>query len=181
MKMNAKVRNAALVGALAAIAATAWAASEAIPYVASPGPDSVAVEKQAAPETTIKDTVASEPRSIDETLSPRESVVTAPAVPAPVPAPPPTVAEQSLTQPGIVIEERRLTEDERIQAVVMDRIATLDNVSGKVGVESRDSVVTLTGYTSTAGQAWRVERTARGVQGVKYVQNQIRPRIGGSV
>ena len=37
------------------------------------------------------------------------------------------------------------------------------------------------GWTRTAGQAYRAEREARSVQGVRYVQNEIRPRIGGSV
>src|SRR5260221_10164477 len=78
------------------------------------------------------------------------------------------------------MEESRLTEDQRIQAVVMDRIATMAYISGKIGVESNDSVVTLSGWTSTAGQADRAGRTARGVTGVRYVQNEIRPRIGGA-
>ena len=48
-------------------------------------------------------------------------------------------------------------------------------------MESRDAVVTLTGYTVTAGQAHRAGRYAGSVEGVKYVQNEIRARIGGSV
>ena len=56
-----------------------------------------------------------------------------------------------------------------------------DNISGKVGVESHDAVVTLTGYTVTAAQAYRAERTARGIEGVRAVDNRIRARIGGSV
>jgi osmotically-inducible protein OsmY len=53
-------------------------------------------------------------------------------------------------------EKRRPSNDERIQA-------------------------DLTGYTSTVGQATRAGWDARSVMGVKYVQNHIRPRVGGSV
>jgi osmotically-inducible protein OsmY len=91
------------------------------------------------------------------------------------------VEERSVIRAPITVEERRLTEDERIQSAVMDRLASNSRLSGKIGVESRDAVVTLTGYTSTAGQAYRAGREAHGVMGVKYVQNEIRPRIGGSV
>jgi osmotically-inducible protein OsmY len=91
------------------------------------------------------------------------------------------VEERSVVRAPITVEERRLTEDERIQSAVMDRLASNSRLSGKIGVESRDAVVTLTGYTSTAGQAYRAGREAHGVLGVKYVQNEIRPRIGGSV
>jgi osmotically-inducible protein OsmY len=45
-------------------------------------------------------------------------------------------------------------------------------------VESHDAVVTLTGYTTTGGQAMRAARAAGSVQGVRYVQNEIRPRVG---
>ena len=63
----------------------------------------------------------------------------------------------------------------------MDRIAGSQRISGKIGVESQGARVTLTGYTSTAAQADRAGRIARGVSGVSAVDNQIRPRIGGSV
>ncbi len=155
MDIRPKVRNAALAGALAAVTA-AWAANEAMTdsYYVPSTPTAAAV-------------TPSEPIAVSESLTPGESV----AVP---------VVERNVA-PAITIEERRLTEDQRIQAVVMDRIATMAYISGKIGVESNDSVVTLSGWTSTAGQADRAGRTARGVTGVRYVQNEIRPRIGGSV
>ena len=71
--------------------------------------------------------------------------------------------------------------DERIQSEVMDRIANNPNLSGKIGVESHDSVVRLSGWTRTVGQARAAERDARSVLGVRYVENEIRPRVGGSV
>jgi osmotically-inducible protein OsmY len=89
--------------------------------------------------------------------------------------------ERSVADAGITVEERRLSEDERIQAAVIDKLASNQRLSGKISVQSNASVVTLSGYTVTAGQAYRAGRDAGSVMGVKYVQNEIRPRIGGSV
>jgi hypothetical protein len=166
MNIRPKVRNTALVGALALVAATAWATNESISN-AGYGPASpVATE----PAVTVSEDVA-----VNESLSPNETVVTT-SESAAVP-----VVDRSVAQAGITIEERRLSEDERIQAQVMDKLASNPRLSGKIGVESRDAVVKLSGYTITAGQAYRAGRDAGSVMGVKYVQNEIRPRIGGSV
>lgn len=155
MIIRPKFRSAALVGALAAVTATAWATGEAVSnstYVPAPA---VAVTESLAPNEAVV--------TVDESTS------------APV------VERGTIAQPAITVEQRRLSEDERIQAVVMDKLANNPRLSGKIGVESRDSVVRLTGYTRTVGQAWHAEREARGVVGVKYVQNEIRPRVGGSI
>jgi hyperosmotically inducible periplasmic protein len=165
MDIRPKVRNAALMGALAAVAATAWATSETITESTYVPAYNVSAEQ---PVVTTDSTLV-----VSETLSPNESVV---STSDPVP-----VVERSAAQPPIVVEARRLSEDERIQSVVMDKLASNPRLSGKIGVESNDSVVRLTGYTITAGQAWRAGREAGSVEGVKYVQNEIRPRIGGSV
>jgi hypothetical protein len=167
MDIRPKVRNAALVGALAAITATAWATNEAMTDSGYAPPEQAAIAPASEP-------LVSEPLATSESLSPNESVaVAAERAPAPV-------VERTVASAPITIEEQRLTEDQRIQAVVMDRLAQAPNISGKIGVESLDSVVTLSGWTSTAMQADRAARTARGVIGVRYVQNEIRPRIGGS-
>ena len=165
MDIRPKVRNAALVGALAAITATAWATNAVMTDSYVPD-NTVAVEQ---PVVTTTDTIA-----VHETLSPTETVVTSNGVAVPV-------VDRSISQPGIRVEDRRLSADERIQAQVIDKLANIQHVSGKIGVESHDSVVTLSGWTTTAGQASRAGREARVVIGVKYVQNEIRPRIGGSV
>ena len=186
MKNPNTLRKAALVVALAAITATAWAASETLAPSGNPA--------QARPvwtELESSEAMPAEPLAPQDSLAPNEAVVrpddsvldsTPPAVPqaAPVAAVPAPAVERT-AQASITIEERRLTLDERIQGDVMDRIAQGQNVSGKIGVETHDAMVTLTGYTSTAGQAYRVGREARGIAGVKGVDNQIRPRIGGSV
>lgn len=170
MKMRPKIRNAALVGALATVAATAWAMNESNETISNAGSDSgVVVLESPGPGFAPSESVV----LVNEPASETVVLVNEPAI-APV-------EERSVAQAGITVEERRLSEDERIQAQVMDRLANAQRISGKIGVESHDAVVTLSGYTSTAGQAYRAGREAGGVMGVKYVQNEIRPRIGGSV
>jgi hypothetical protein len=165
MKSHLKIRNAALVAALAAVAATAWATTE---Y--SYGHfDAFVAQNAAEPVTTPLEPVA-----------PSESLTTNETVVAPEPTTAAPVANSNASQPPITIEDRRLTLDERIQANVMDMLAQAPNLSGKIGVESRDAVVTLTGYTTTSGQVYRAGKYARSVDGVKYVQNDIRARIGGT-
>ncbi len=186
MKNQPRIRNALLVAALAAVTATAWATSETLtPSNWMPA---------RATEATSAATPA-EPVATKETLAPGETVVTpseSAAAPIPPAAPYPmatlpeakretVAAPAGVPQPPITIEERALSLDERIQAAVMDTLATTPDLDGKIGVESEDAVVTLTGFTYTRGQAWRAERAAASVKGVRYVQNQIRPRIGGSV
>lgn len=183
MKNPPKVRNAILVAAIATVTltATAWATSETVtssswvPY-SKPMVEATTISVPAEP------VVVKEPIAPSETLAPNETVVTQTETTTVHTAPREHVAvPRSELQPAITIEERRLSLDQRIQLTVMDRLASAPNLSGKIGVESNDAVVTLTGYTVTAGQAWRAERVARSVDGVRYVQNQIRPRIGGSV
>jgi hypothetical protein len=179
MKKSIMPRNALVAAVLAATAATAWAANEALsdsvwvpstsytqPYVA-PRPQPVILDEG---ETVVADPIPS-----NERVTPLEAA----AIPRTEYAARPRV--EYTPQPPITVETRRLSEDERIQATVMDALAQAPNLSGKIGVESHDRVVTLSGYTLTPGQASRAERYARDVRGVRYVQNEIRARIGGSV
>jgi hypothetical protein len=162
-----KLRNAALFGALAAVAATAWAANtissgDTFYPGATSRSDNAAMAPAAAPSSSV---------AVEDSLAPNETVVTTDNA---------TPVEHAAPRPPVIVEERRLSEDERLQSVVMDRLAQ-SNLTGKIGVESHDRVITLTGWTNTVGQAERAGRYARGVQNVRYVQNLIRPRVGGSV
>ena len=168
MRMHPKIRNVALVGALAAVAASAWAANDHYQSVLVPA---YSAPVEAPPPAAAP---APQPVAVDQSLAPGESIVPAEEVNA-------RPIEATAPQPRIMVEKPRLTQDERIQAQVMDKLAANSHLSGKIGVVSQDSVVTLSGWTRTAGQAWHAERDARSIVGVKYVQNQIRPRIGGSV
>lgn len=172
MQNRITLRRAALLAALAAVAATAWAALPDATWIPAP---SVPIQPSPPPvrhtETIVDEgeiPVAAEPAPRIERVTPLEAAAL-PPVPAHTP------------QPPITVEQRRLTLDERIQADLMDRLAQAPNLSGKIGVESQDAVVTLSGWTATSGQAQRVVRHAWSVPGVKDVQNGIRPRAGGSI
>jgi hypothetical protein len=170
MKNVAAVRDATLVAGLTAIAVTAFTTYGAELGEATwiPAPNVVEIT---TPIVQV------------ETLSPGEEIITE-SVPllSPERAMPLEAAALPATgsQPRIVIERRRLTQDERIRADIVDLLAQAPDLSGRIGVETRGAVVVLSGYTTTAGQAHRVARYASRVQGVRSVQNEIRPRVGGS-
>ena len=84
-------------------------------------------------------------------------------------------------EPQIRVEEQRLPEDVRIQAEVMDVLVNNPRLAGRIAVESRDAVVTLSGYTITAGQARHAGDDAGRVMGVRYVRNEIHPMLRGSI
>jgi len=88
------------------------------------------------------------------------------------------VFASSLSEPSITVTEQRLTLDQRIQTDVMNLLARNPDLIGKVGVETKEQVVNLSGNLATPGQVWRVGRDVSRVQGVKYVVNEIRPRVG---
>jgi osmotically-inducible protein OsmY len=78
---------------------------------------------------------------------------------------------------SITVTEQRLA-DQRIQAEVMNVLSRDTELSGRVVVEARDQVVTLSGYLATHGQVRRAGREASHVQGVRFVVNEIRPQVG---
>ena len=147
-----KLRAPLLVGAIAAVAATAWATGDS--YTTS---------------TVVEREVVAIPAS--ESISPNETVIASETTTL-------RISEPQERQPAITVEERRLSNDERIQLAVMDLIANHPSLSGRIGVVSEDAVVTLTGYTTTSGQRDRAGREAGRVEGVRHVVNEIRPRIG---
>ena len=79
---------------------------------------------------------------------------------------------------SITVTGQRSTLDQRIQADVMNVLARSPGLAGKVGVESKDQVVNLSGHLATPGQVWRAGHYASQVQGVRYVVNEIRPQVG---
>jgi hypothetical protein len=174
MNFRPQLRLPVLAAALAATAVSAWAMSNStlVPAYGEPPPLEARPLVQEVPAVVAN----------DDGLSPNEEVVTtttttnaAPAAPKVHLAP---VSEVPPREP-ITVEQQRLTLDQRIQADVIDLLARNPNLSGKIGVVSEDAVVTLTGYTTTSGMAWRAGRDARGVIGVRHVVNEIRPRVGG--
>ena len=91
----------------------------------------------------------------------------------------PTVIEVR-TEPAITVEAPLLTEDQAITADVVDRIAGDPWISGRIGVETRNNDVTLSGTVTTPGQVRRAINDTRTVPGVRTVNNELRSRVGGS-
>ena len=144
--------------------------------VAMPQPRSFTVGDSLLAEETLVP-------SAGETLAPAPPIL--PATATTHPATPRAAAQRkplvvaSTARARIHVEARRLRGDPRIEARVIDAIARTPNLSGRIGVEAKDAVVELTGWTMTAGQSLRAEKAARRVRGVRHVVNEIRPRIGG--
>jgi BON domain-containing protein len=90
-------------------------------------------------------------------------------------------AMSTMPESQITVEVQRLPEDVRIQAAVMDVLVNNPRLSGRIVVESRDAVVTLSGHTITASQARHAADDAGRVQGVRYVRNEIHPMLHGSI
>ena len=83
-------------------------------------------------------------------------------------------------EPAIVVEAPRLTEDERITNDVVDVLAGDPHLSGRIGVETFDRDVHLSGSVGTPGQVRRAVRGARSVAGVDSVSHELRPRVGAN-
>ena len=80
----------------------------------------------------------------------------------------------------ITVEGRRDPLDARIQADVMTRLRAMEHIEGLIGVETHNSVVTLTGKVTTSGQAYRAGREARIVAGVRGIDNELRSKVGAT-
>jgi len=72
------------------------------------------------------------------------------------------------------------TDDDVITNNVVTELAFDPWISGTIGVETNNNVVTLNGRVSTPGQALRADYDAHRVDGVAEVQNRLRTRVGGS-
>src|SRR5688572_1256524 len=99
-----KLRVPLLVGAIAAVAATAWAANES--------EETVTVVE---PIVVSQPIALREPIAVTETLSPNETLVVREETVLVKQEAPIAVAEGEVTQPPITVEERRLSRDEVIQ------------------------------------------------------------------
>ena len=166
--MNIKTRNATLIAVLAAVGATAWAANE----LADPNYDPIMAQVQASQQPPV--TPAPEPT--DPAPPPAEPGL-APQSNEPAPAAAASPAPEAVAQPPVIVEDRRMSLDQRIQAQVIDRLASAPDLTGQIGVESNDAVVTLTGTVFSGAHAARAGRYARDVQDVKYVQNELRSQL----
>ena len=90
------------------------------------------------------------------------------------------VTEVVYTEPAITVEAPRQTEDERITNDVVDVLASDPYLSGRIGVETYDRDVTLSGSVTTPGQIRRAVRGAQSVAGVDHVTSELRPKVGAN-
>ena len=101
----------------------------------------------------------------------------APEAAAPV-ASEPTPAIEHRAHRRVEVNAPRPSEDELLRNAVMDRLSGDRNLAGKIGVESYRHTVSLTGRVTTTGQVERAEMLARGVDGVRDVNNYLTARVG---
>ena len=80
--------------------------------------------------------------------------------------------------PATVVTGSRSAEDQAITVAVIGRIAGDPLISGRVGVDTQRSVVTLSGRVATPVQADRAVRHAMQTTGVREVDNQLRSHPG---
>lgn len=89
--------------------------------------------------------------------------------------PPRAVAPES----PIIVTEPRVFDDEAITLQVVDTLVDDRALDGRIGVQTTDRVVELTGIVTSAGQWRQAERDAKSVPGVLNVHNRLSTRIGG--
>ncbi len=90
----------------------------------------------------------------------------------------PTVTEV-YEAPRVTVIAPPLTEDEAITEDVMDVLAHDRRLSGRIGVETHRNTVTLSGRVLSSRQIDLAESDARSVPGVRDVNNELRPLVGG--
>jgi hypothetical protein len=88
-------------------------------------------------------------------------------------------ATVTYVEPPIIVTAPYMTEDQAINTEVMDRIASDPGISGRVGVDTFNNTVTLSGRVGTPWQADKAQRHAQNTPGVREVNNELRSRIGG--
>ncbi|HWH38803.1 MAG TPA: BON domain-containing protein [Usitatibacter sp.] len=81
------------------------------------------------------------------------------------------------TEPPIVVRPGD-DDDAALNQDVVETLALDPRLSGRIGVETHDRDVNLSGIVGTEGQALRAERDAMSVYGVSNVHNELTTRIG---
>ena len=92
--------------------------------------------------------------------------------------PPANPVIQARSEPPTEVTAPPLTQDQAINRDVVEILQRSPRLSGKIGVETKDREVTLTGVVVTPGQVYLAGNEARSVEGVRYVYNQLRSRVG---
>jgi osmotically-inducible protein OsmY len=80
---------------------------------------------------------------------------------------------------AIIVTEARPTDDAIINADVVEALASDSRLAGRIGVQTLDREVELSGIVTSPGQSMQAERDAKSVYGVRNVRNLLSTRIGG--
>ena len=83
----------------------------------------------------------------------------------------------SYSEPIIVTEAS--DRDDAITRNVVDVLVNDSRLAGRIGVQTVDQEVELTGIVTSPGQWRQAERDAKSVYGVRHVHNKLATRIGG--
>jgi osmotically-inducible protein OsmY len=89
------------------------------------------------------------------------------------------VSTVTYVEDPIIVTAPYMTEDQAITSEVMDRIYNDPGITGRVGVDTFNNVVTLSGRVGTPWQADKAVRHAQNTPGVREVNTQLMSRIGG--
>jgi len=81
--------------------------------------------------------------------------------------------------PIIVTAPRDASDDYLINRDVADNLAADPSLRGHIETQTFRNTVTLGGRVTTPGMVDRAERDAQSVEGVRDVENRIRPSVGG--
>ncbi len=71
-------------------------------------------------------------------------------------------------------------QDELITQQVVNALANDARLAGRIGVQTTDREVELSGIVTNASQSRQAERDAKGVYGVVHVRNTLATRMGTS-
>jgi osmotically-inducible protein OsmY len=78
----------------------------------------------------------------------------------------------------IIVTESRSIDDAAINARVVDALRNDSRLAGRIGVQTLDREVELSGIVTSPGQWRQAERDAMSVYGVRNVRNLLSARIG---
>jgi BON domain-containing protein len=80
---------------------------------------------------------------------------------------------------SIIVTEPRAAQDELITRDVVEVLSNDSRLAGRIGVQTTDREVELTGIVTNASLSLQAERDAKSVYGVRAVHNKLATRMGG--
>lgn len=93
----------------------------------------------------------------------------------------PAFAQQYVApESPIIVTGPHAAQDELINEHVVQALSTDSRLAGRIGVQTMDREVELSGIVTNASQSRQAERDAKGVYGVRHVRNTLATRIGTS-